>query len=276
MTVKRILFILLISILSLSAQLFAQGDLLISPIRVVFEGTRQKEGLSLVNTGKDTATYSISFLQYTMKEDGSFVSVEKPDSGQMFADPYLRIFPRQVTLAPGEPQVVMLQCRRKTGMPAGEYRSHLYFRAEKNNKPLGMRNPVKDTTLLSVQLIPVYGLSIPIIIRSGEVHVRAAVSDLKLETGQDAAKILKLTIHRTGNISVYGNLTIHYFTEQGNSTEIGKVKGVGVYTNINKRNITIPLNLSPGMILKNGKLKVSYTSPDDTKKVVYAEGELAI
>lgn len=276
MTVKRILFILLIFISGVSVQSFAQGDLLITPKRVVFEDNKQKEGLNLVNTGKDTATYSISFLQYTMKEDGTFLTVEKPDSGQLFADPYLRIFPRQVTLAPGEPQVIMLQCRRKTDMRAGEYRSHLYFRAEKNNKPLGMKNSVKDTTLLSVQLIPVFGLSIPIIIRSGEVHVSTALSDIKLETGQDAAQILNLTINRTGNISVYGNLTIHYFPVHGNSIKIGKLKGVGVYTNINKRNITIPLTISAEMIQKKGILKVSYTSPDEEKPVVYAEGELAI
>ena len=150
----------------------------------MFEGNKQKETLNLVNMGKDTATYSISFVQYNMKEDGSFVIIEKPDSGQMFADPYLRIFPRKVTLAPGEPQVIMLQCRRKTDMPAGEYRSHLYFRAEKNYKPLGMKNAADDTALLSVQLIPVYGIRIPVIIRSGAVNVNATLSDLKLDIQQ--------------------------------------------------------------------------------------------
>ncbi len=70
----------------------AQSDLLITPIRVVFEGNKQKEALNLVNMGKDTATYSISFIQYNMEEDGSFIVIETPDSGQMFADPYLTDF----------------------------------------------------------------------------------------------------------------------------------------------------------------------------------------
>ena len=101
---KRIVWIILISTLGLCYSSQAQGDLLITPSRVVFEGNKQKEEVSLVNMGKDTATYSISFIQYNMKEDGSFVLIDKPDSGQMFAEPYLRIFPRQVTLAPGEPR----------------------------------------------------------------------------------------------------------------------------------------------------------------------------
>jgi len=273
---QRVLSIMLISILGLSFQSSAQGDLLVTPTRVVFEGNKQKEELNLVNVGKDTATYSISFVQRNMKEDGSFETIEKPDSGQMFADPYLRIFPRKVTLAPGEAQVIALQYRRKTDMLAGEYRSHLYFRSEKNYLPLGAKNADKDTTLLSVQLIPVFGISIPVIIRSGPVNVSAALSDLQLDIKQATIQSLKLTIHRTGNISIYGNLKVEYIPAQGKPQEIGVVKGVGVYTNINKRNISIPLNISPGMNLKNGKLKVRYTSQDEAKYVVYAEGELEV
>ena len=214
---KTTLLITLIYILGLNFQSKAQGDLLITPTRVVFEGNKQKEELNLVNIGKDTATYSISFVQRNMKEDGSFVTIDKPDSGQMFADSYLRIFPRTVTLAPGEPQVIMLQCKRTPDMLPGEYRSHLYFRSEKNYKPLGIKNSAKDSTLLSVQLIPVFGMSIPIIIRNGAVNVSASLSDLKMETQQDTIQNLKLTINRTGNISIYGDITIEYFPPQGKS-----------------------------------------------------------
>ncbi len=273
---KRKILMMLITLLVLNFQSIAQGDLLITPTRVVFEGNKQKETLNLVNTGKDTSTYSISFLQYNMKEDGSFVIIEKPDSGQLFADPYLRIFPRQVTLAPGEPQVIMLQCRRKADMLAGEYRSHLYFRAEKNYKPLGAKNPDKEPAQVSVQITPVFGISIPIIIRSGVVKVSTTLSNMKLETQQDTVNYLGLTLNRSGNSSVYGNLTIEYFPVKGKPYEIGKVKGVSVYTNTNKRNILIRLNKTPGLTYKDGKLKIRYTSPDEGKQVVYAEGELDI
>lgn len=273
---KRKLFLLLIPILGLSMFSRAQGDLLITPTRVVFEGNKQKADVNLVNVGKDTAIYTISFLQYNMTEDGSFKQIEKPDAGQMFADPYLRVFPRTITLAPGEPQVVMLQCRRKSDMVAGEYRSHLYFRAEKNQKPLGLEK--RDSTVLSVQLIPIFGLSIPIIIRSGDVNVSSSLSDLKLETIEDTIHNMNLTINRTGNISIYGDITIQFIPTQGKAFEIGKVKGLGVYTNINKRNVSVRLYNMSGNVLKNGKLKVQYVSNDATQKTVtvYAESELEI
>lgn len=259
----------------ISYNLLAQGDLLITPTRVVFEGNKQREELNLVNIGNDTAIYSISFLQYNQTEEGGYKIIQKPDSGQMFADPYLRIYPRTVTLAPREPQVIALQCRRKPDMIAGEYRSHLYFRSEKNYQPLGTKRD--DTTkTISIKLIPIYGLSIPIIIRSGSVNATSTLTNVKLEIQQDTIPYIKLAICRTGNISVYGNLTVEYFPVKGKPYEIGKLNCVAVYTNISKRNIEVKLNKTPGLSLKNGKLKVKYSSIDLSKPVVYAEAELEL
>lgn len=274
---KKILFAMLIPVMGLRFQSIAQGDLLVTPTRVVFEGNKQMEELNLLNMGKDTATYSITYVQKNMQEDGSFVNILKPDSGQMFADPYLRVYPRQVTLAPGEPQVIMLQCRRKPDMPAGEYRSHLFFRSEKDYNPLGMKNSVRDTTLLSVQLIPIFGMSIPVIIRTGAVTVSSTLSDMKLGIQLDTVQTLKLTIYRTGNISTYGDIKVEYFPAQGKSYQVGAMVGIGVYTNINKRNVVVKLKNTSGVKLKNGKLKVKYVSNEEGKKpVLYSEGELDI
>jgi hypothetical protein len=273
---KRLLLLLLIPMFGLTLRSAAQGDLLITPTRVVFEGNKQKEEMNIVNIGKDTATYTISFLQYNMKEDGSFVAIDKPEPGQMFADPYLRIFPRKVTLAPREPQVIVMQCRRKSDMPAGEYRSHLYFRAEKDLKPLGMGNASADSTKVNVKLVPIYGLSIPVIIRSGEVNVSVTLSDLQLDNQPDDMHNLKISINRSGNISVYGDILVQYIPEHGNAVEIGQVKGVGVYSNLNKRNLTLKLNNVPGVSLNKGKLKVQYTGNGDAKKTVFAEQELPL
>jgi P pilus assembly chaperone PapD len=265
-----------IFILCLNFQSFAQGDLLVTPTRVVFEGTKKKQELNLVNMGTETATYSISFIQKNMNEDGSFIDIEQPDSGQYFADPYLRIFPRQVTLAPQESQVIMLQYRPKPDMLAGEYRSHLYFRSEKDYSPLGQKKIAKDSTLLSVQLTPIFGMTIPVIIRSGNVSVTASLNDLKLEVQNKTIQKLKLSIHRTGNISIYGDIRVYFIPREGKPNEIGAVNGVGVYSNINKRNITMRLDKILGDMQAKGKLRVSYISNSDGKRIVYAESELEI
>lgn len=261
----------------LSLETFAQGDLLITPNRVIFEGRKVKEQLNLINIGKEVATYSVSFVQRRMNEDGGFESITVPDSGQMFADPYLRIYPRQVSLQPGEAQVIMLQVRREPDMKDGEYRSHLYFRSEKDYQPLGQEKSSKDTTTLSVQLIPIFGMSIPIIIRIGDVEANTSLSDLKLETDDKGDTYLAFVLNRTGNISVYGNLIVDFIPEKGKHKQVGAIKGVAVYTNLNKRYVKIKLIDSDGVLSKNGKLRLRYTSRDETKKQkVYAESELEL
>lgn len=267
---------MLIALLGLNIQSNAQGNLLITPMRVVFEGNKQKAELNLVNIGTDTATYSVSFKHYNMTEEGMLKLIEKPETTQMFAEPYLRIFPRRVTLAPGEAQVIMLQCRRKPAMLAGEYRSHLWFRSEKNYTLLGKTEPLLDSNQLSISIIPIFGITIPVIIRSGEVNVNATLSNLKLDIQQGVIQSLTLAINRTGNISIYGDMIIEYIPVQGKPYEIGTVKGVGVYTNISKRNITIKLENTSGKPLTNGKLKAQYVSNGETKRVVYAEEEIEI
>src|SRR5690554_106880 len=137
----------------------AQGDLLITPRRIVFEGNKQIEEITLANTGADTAFYSISFLQYHMTEEGSFEEITEPKPGQLFADQVLRYFPRSIELAPGESQVVRMQLRRLPNMTDGEYRSHLYFRAVPDEKPLGEEDLLADSTAIGIKLTPIFGIS---------------------------------------------------------------------------------------------------------------------
>jgi P pilus assembly chaperone PapD len=251
-----------------------QGDLLITPTRVVFEGSKQKEELNLVNLGADTAVYVLSFVQYNMKEDGSFIKVKKTDTGNMFADPYLRIYPRRVTLAPREPQMIQVQFRRKAGMADGEYRSHLYFRAEKETAPQRVGN---DTSTLMVNLIPVFGLSIPVIIRTGEVQVSVSLSSLAIEYHNDTIPFLHFNINRSGNISIFGDFEVEYLPENGPSSQIGLLRGVGVYTNITNRFLSLRLSPPPGITLKGGTIRLTYYQTIENRRTKYiAEQDLRL
>ncbi|MDP4290416.1 MAG: hypothetical protein Q8908_04985 [Bacteroidota bacterium] len=273
---KSILFIFGIVLLGFNTQTRAQADLMINPNRVVFDDSKQREEISLVNMGKDTATFSITFVQRKMKEDGSFEALAKPEPGQMLAEPYVRVYPRHVTLAPGEPQLIVLQYRRQAGMAPGEYRSHLYFRAEPTEKPVEGIQGESKPDLLIINLNPIYGITIPVIIRIGQGIAGATLSDIKLNN-QESAPTLQFTINRSGNLSTYGDLTVEYNTTFGRTYRVGYVKGVGVYTNLNKRQIAIKLNAPSGNPLKNGTLKIRYANVEDSRRpVVYTEGTLDI
>ena len=63
---------------------YAQGDLLLYPKRLVFDGSKRIQELNFANTGKDTARYILSIVQIRMKEDGSFENITEPVCGKKF------------------------------------------------------------------------------------------------------------------------------------------------------------------------------------------------
>jgi hypothetical protein len=256
--------------------LIAQGNLLITPRRVVFEGTKKNQELNLANTGKDTATYNVSLVEYRMKEDGSFEVITEPDPGQNFADKYIRFFPRTVTLAPNEAQVIKMQLFRTTDLPAGEYRSHIRFRAEPKQTALGEEEKPKDSTTLSVKLVPVFGITIPVIILVGETSVQVTLSDLSFQMLNDTIPRLNLAFNRTGNMSVYGDLEINHVSPGGKSVQVGTVRGISVYTPNAIRRIKMDLNPIPGVDFRTGKLRIIYSAQSDTKPIRLAEAELKL
>jgi len=257
-------------------QLSAQGNLLVAPIRVVFEGTKQKEDLNLTNIGQDTAVYLISFIHYRMKEDGSFLQLENVDSLTTRADKYLRIFPRKVVLPPGESQTIRMQFRKPAEMKEGEYRSHLYFRAEKEVSALGMSTAQSDTTKMSVSITPVFGISIPVIIRNGNLDYTMGLSNVALSTVNDTISNLTFSLDRNGGRSSYGNLRVEFVPAVGKSFEVGMANGVGVYTDLTSRKFSMYIRNRAEQKLRNGKLVIRYSTPREEGDKELAKTEFRI
>ena len=265
--------ILLTGVLPL--QSIAQGNLLVTPVRVIFEGQKKIQEINLANTGQDTAKYTVSLIELRMNEDGTFDKINEPDSGQHFASNNLRYFPRTVILAPGEAQLVKMQLTKTSQLATGEYRSHIYFRAVPNEKPLGEKRPAGDSAGISVKLIPVFGITIPVIIRIGAYDTKLSISDLSLDYSVPSR--LHMTLSRTGSFSIYGDIIVNYISAQGKITKVGNVNGVAVYTPNTVRKFQMDLNAISGINLHKGKLEVIYsTKTGDAAAVPIAKAELQL
>jgi hypothetical protein len=275
-TPRRLLLVGLLFVLTAFMQTaLAQGDLLITPKRVVFDGPKRSEDINLANTGKDTATFVISMIQFRMTENGSFEPIQTPDPEQLFAEPYLRIFPRQVTLAPNESQTIKVQLRKAAEMKEGEYRSHLYFRAVPKEKPLGEKSSLGDSTTIAVRLRPIYGISIPVIVKVGTSDAQVLIDSLALQQTINTQPMAQLTFRRTGNMSVYGDIAVNHVSKDGKVTKVGIAKGFAVYTPNKIRNFVLPLDKSVPVDYQSGKLQVIYTDVS-AKPAVLAQKEIPL
>ena len=141
---KTKIILILALFLSFYGQIKAQGDLLVFPKRLEFSGTNSRfQNITINNIAKEAVTYSVSFVNIKMGEDGSFTPIEVPEKDQLFATPFLRCYPRTVTLQPQESQIIKVQLTKTADMKEGEYRSHLYFRALPKTEALAASEEIK-------------------------------------------------------------------------------------------------------------------------------------
>ena len=246
------------------------GDLLVAPTRVVLEGRQRTAEITLVNVGPAPATFRISLINLRMDREGGMKQIETPEPGESFANDLIRYSPRQVTLEPHVAQTVRIQVRKPADLAAGEYRSHLLFRAVPDAAP-AVADRAEPPAELSVKLVAVYGISIPVIVRQGEVSAAATLSDLELvpPSGAEKEPVLRFQIHRTGNQSVYGDLTVNFVPAGGGKpTAVGAANGVAIYTPNSLRAAGIALHVPPKVPLKNGLLQLTYRTQEKSRQTL--------
>jgi hypothetical protein len=269
------MLIILLTALFTTENLLAQGSLLLTPKRVVFEGKKNSEIINLANLGNDTAQYIISLVEYRMKEDGAFEEITQIENGQYSATPFLRFFPRTVTLAPNEAQVIRLQVDKKAGqISPGEYRSHLYVRAVPKIIAQG-DSVLNQETGIGVKLVPIFGISIPVIIRVGESVANLTISELSISNSENLNS-LNLTLNRSGKMSLYGDIVVTHIANNGKSTQVGIIKGLAVYAPNELRHVKLPLDKDLQVNYHSGKLVTRFNCNVDGKDKKMTETELAL
>ena len=246
------------------------GDLLVAPTRVVLDGRRGTE-IILNNIGDEPATYRISVEFRRMTPEGTLVDVPAPNAEEKAAADMIVYAPRRVTLAPHQPQSIRIAARPPQGLPDGEYRAHLLFRAIPPSTPVASKDAASAKDGLSFQLIPVYGVTIPVIVRLGNLEATAAISNVELEK-KDGKPLISLDLSRSGQRSTFGEVRV---LKAGVKDPIALLKGVAVYTEIGSRHVAVPLDDSfKGEVA--GPVTVQYleTSRDGTQKLAETQAVL--
>jgi P pilus assembly chaperone PapD len=245
------------------------GDLLVAPTRIVLNGGKSTE-IILNNIGDEPATYRVSVEFRRMTPDGKLVDVTDPTPQEKEAADMIVYAPRRVTLPPHEPQSIRIAARPPQGLPDGEYRVHLLFRAIPPSTPVG-EAPVTSGKGLQLQLIPVYGVTIPVIVRLGNLQATAGISNVELEKNE-GKEAIGLDLSRAGSRSTFGEVLV---LKPGVKDPIATLKSVAVYTELGTRHVTIPVDDNyKGEIA--GPVTVQYveTYADGNQKIAETEAVL--
>ena len=238
--------------LSITTPAHAQGDLLVAPTRVILDGSRGTEVI-LSNIGADEATYRIGLELRRMTDNGRLEPVEKVDANdtEEAALGMIRYAPRRISLPPGQPQSVRLSARPGAELPDGEYRVHMSFKAIP--RPTEVTQEDTEAEGVTLRLIPIYGITIPIIVRHGDVEAQVALTQPSIVQGEKGPE-LALSIERAGESSTYGALSI---VKPGLPDPIVLAGGIAVYPEIGSREVRINLTEEQAALLR-GPARVEY------------------
>jgi P pilus assembly chaperone PapD len=211
------------------------GDLLVAPTRLVLDGRKGTEVI-LNNIGDEEATYRISIEFRRMTEAGDLVDVTTPSATDQKAEDMIVYAPRKVTLPPNQPQAIRIAARPGPGIPDGEYRVHLLFRAIPPATPV-VQSVEDQAKGVQFKLTPIYGVTIPVIVRLGNLQATAGIADVHLEN-KNGAPSVGLDLTRSGSRSTYGEVRV---LKAGVKDPIAIQKGVAIYTEIGKRHVSVPI-----------------------------------
>jgi hypothetical protein len=246
------------------------GDLLVAPTRIVLDGRKGAEVI-LNNIGDEPATYRISVEFRRMTKEGSLEDVAEPSPEEKLAQDMLIYAPRRVTLAPHQPQSVRISARPPQGLPDGEYRVHMLFRAIPPATPVAAPKGEGEPQGLSFRLTPVYGVTIPVIIRLGSLQAKAGIANVHVEKKAGKAAVA-LDISRSGDRSTFGEVRV---LKPGVKEPIALQRAVAVYKEVATRRVTIPVD-DKYLAQLNGPVTVQYveTFADGTNLIAETQAVL--
>ncbi len=235
----------------------AAGDLLVAPTRVVLNGSQGTEVI-LNNIGSEPATYRISLELRRMTPTGELqdVTVEEANALEQAAMEMIRYAPRRVLLAPDQPQAIRISARPPAELADGEYRAHMLFRAVPEATPVTEQSADAPATGFIIKLTPIYGITIPIIIRKGQLEATAAIANPAATRLPNGATELAFDVSRSGARSVFGE--VHVIPAGGKTPHI--TRGIAVYPEVSQRRVAIMLPPDVAAQMQ-GAVRIEYREP---------------
>ncbi len=227
----------------------AKDALQILPTRVVMSSETSAD-LTLINKGDEAGSYRILLRNIRADDNGQFHEVTEAGEGDLFADKFIRYSPRRITIDAESNQKVRLVIRKPRNLPEGEYRTHMVFQSLPKEVP----NTLDGNQEVKVSVEPIIELSIPIIVRHGQLDATIELGDLAITE----EKNLSLQIQRQGTRSVYGDVEVFVNSGNAKGQQAGFVKGVSVYVPNPVRNFLLPLTFPEGFKQDSDELLVRF------------------
>lgn len=245
----------------------AYANLLINPTRVQLNPGDRSTQLTLINTSDATTTYRLEWVEKQAKVGGGYTDLTAEQSKNFpVASSMLRFTPRTVTLKPKERQTIKLALRRPANLPAGEYRSHLLFKAIPAEDLSGA---TAEGQSMAINIV--LSFAIPVVVRQGELQYQISADDVAMAYNSATKEVqVKLDMSRSGQHSVLGDISAYWTPKNGAEKLLSKSTEYSIWTELSKTYVELNW-VGTEFAVTDGKLRVIYEGIKDFKGSTFFE-----
>lgn len=211
------------------------ASLLVAPIRVAFEDRDRTQEVILINQSDKRLTYRLEWVERIANENGSYTEIDATTDFNT-ASSFIRFSPRQVTLEPGQRQVIKLLLRKPANLPKGEYRSHLKFVVI----PPSLDEDTDNLTGgIAMKMHMFLSYTIPVIVRQGEPRFELQIGDIQ-QVEKNGKFALRAELLKQSDYSVSGNLVAFQSNDEEQKV-VARLNNVNIFHEVSKRNAELIL-----------------------------------
>jgi len=269
-------------LITLLPSCYVQANLLIAPTKIAFEDRQRSTEIILINNGDETRSYRMGWREMSASTDSGYQILNAQQIKEFpIASSMIRFSPKQVTLKPGDRQIIKMALRRPKGLQDGEYRSHLLLTAL---PPKQAKNSEK-TRAPTIALQALISYSLPVVVRQGamqqpelsigaiDLTYRELKKDSYVEKQETLSKI-RVEMNRTGLFSANGNL-IAYWQAKGDKEEkiVAQGHDLTIYAELNKKYLSLTWRNAP---MINGQLRLAYEGRKKLSDTILAEKTIEV
>ncbi len=242
-----------------------QSHLMLNPIRLIFNGRDRTAQLSVINPGEEEVRYGISVVPLRKKENGEWVLPKDTSPEDKKISNMIRYSPRRAKIPPKTEQVVRFMLRKPANLQTGEYRARIILSPMPEKK-----EEISASDGFSVSIGFRVQSSFPLIIQHNIDFPTVTPISIALPNGADGLpqKMVEVEYQRQGKYSSFGDVTLLYNSKKLGSgwREIGRAKGLAIYSPKTRKKISIALHDISKKELQNGLLRLEYRRNNGREK----------
>lgn len=215
-------FFFLIALFLISG--ITNAQVTIAPTNLFIEDNTRFGTYLVINGSNETQEIAIEFFfgYSTANEEGlrNIVVDDTTMAANHSVSQYVRAFPQNFTLAPGQRQVVRLRINAPQTLEDGTYWSRIKTSSVPETPPLELQNTENVSASVSIRVEQITGLYF----KKGDVSTGIEINDITTSVEEENDKIVILAnLDRTGNSPFLGSITTTITDQNGEVVRRGFV-----------------------------------------------------